>query len=152
MKILVLNGPNVNLLGYREPHIYGSVTMADVQADLERLARELGDVDVEFFHRNHEGAIIDRIHAERGKGLAGCIVNPGGLTHYSVSLHDAIKAVDYPFVEVHITNIQAREEWRHRSMISAAAVGTIAGLGWRGYALALRYLVDRGRETEGARP
>jgi 3-dehydroquinate dehydratase II len=146
VKLLVVNGPNVNLLGYREPHIYGSTTMADVQAHLERLAGELGDVQLEFFHSNHEGAIIDRLHAGRGTGLAGCVINPGGLTHYSVSLHDAIKAVDYPFVEVHITNIQAREEWRHRSLISPAAVGTIAGLGWRGYELALRYLVDRARE------
>jgi 3-dehydroquinate dehydratase II len=146
MKFLVVNGPNVNLLGYREPHIYGSTTMADVQAHLERLGAGLGDVQVEFFHSNHEGAIIDRLHAARGTGLAGCIINPGGLTHYSVSLHDAIKAVDYPFVEVHITNIQAREEWRHRSIISPAVVGTIAGLGWRGYELALRYLVDRSRE------
>ncbi|HVA23663.1 MAG TPA: type II 3-dehydroquinate dehydratase [Chloroflexota bacterium] len=146
MKFLVVNGPNVNLLGYREPHIYGSTTLADVQAHLEGLAKELGDVEVEFFHSNHEGAIIDRLHAARATGLAGCILNPGGLTHYSVSLHDAIKAVDYPFVEVHITNIQAREEWRHRSLISPAAVGTIAGLGWRGYELALRYLVERARE------
>ena len=146
MNILVVNGPNVNLLGYREPHIYGSTTMADVQAHLERLGRELGDVSVEFFHSNHEGAIIDKLHAARGTGLAGCILNPGGLTHSSVSLHDAIKAVDFPFVEVHITNIQAREEWRHRSIISPAVVGTIAGLGWRGYELALRYLVDRTRE------
>ena len=146
MKFLVVNGPNVSLLGYREPHIYGSTTMADVQAHLERLAAELGDVEVEFFHSNHEGAIIDRLHAARGTGLAGCVLNPGGLTHYSVSLHDAIKAVDYPFVEVHVTNVQAREEWRHRSLISPAVVGTIAGLGWRGYELALRYLVDRARE------
>jgi len=146
VKFLVVNGPNVNLLGYREPHIYGSTTLADVQAHLEGLAKELGDVEVEFFHSNHEGAIIDRLHAARATGLAGCILNPGGLTHYSVSLHDAIKAVDYPFVEVHITNIQAREEWRHRSLISPAAVGTIAGLGWRGYELALRYLVERARE------
>jgi 3-dehydroquinate dehydratase-2 len=146
MKILVINGPNVNLLGYREPHIYGSVTLADVEADVQKLARELGDVEVEFFHSNHEGSIVDRIHEGRGKGLAGCVLNPGGLTHYSVSLHDAIKAVDYAFVEVHITNIAAREEWRHRSIISPAVVGTIAGLGWRGYGLAVRYLVARARE------
>ena len=147
MNVLVVNGPNVNLLGYREPHIYGSVTLADVQAHLERLGKELGDVEVEFFHSNHEGAIIDRLHAARGTGLSGCVLNPGGLTHCSVSLHDAIKAVDYPFVEVHVTNVQAREEWRHRSIVSPAVVGTIAGLGWRGYELALRYLVDRAREN-----
>ena len=146
MRILVVNGPNVNLVGVREPHLYGSTTLADIQAHLERLGAELGDVEVEFFHSNHEGAIVDRLHEARGTGLAGCIINPGGLTHSSVSLHDAIKAVDYPFVEVHLTNIQAREAWRHVSLISPAAVGTIAGLGWRGYALALRYLVDRARE------
>lgn len=146
MKLLVVNGPNVNLLGVREPHIYGSVTLADVQAHLEKLARELGDVEVEFFHSNWEGAIIDRLQERRGQGLAGCVLNPGGLTHYSVPLHDCIKSVDFPFVEVHVTNIQAREEWRHHSIISSAVIGTIAGLGWRGYELALRYLVDRARE------
>ena len=147
MKILVVNGPNVNLLGTREPHLYGATTLADIQASLERLGQELGGVEVEFFHSNHEGAIIDRLHAARGTGLAGCVLNPGGLTHHSVSLHDAIKAVDYPFVEVHVTNVQAREEWRHVSIVSPAVVGTIAGLGWRGYLLAFRYLVDRAREA-----
>ena len=147
MKILVVNGPNVNLLGTREPHLYGATTLADIQASLERLGQELGGMEVEFFHSNHEGAIIDRLHAARGTGLAGCVLNPGGLTHHSVSLHDAIKAVDYPFVEVHVTNVQAREEWRHVSIVSPAVVGTIAGLGWRGYLLAFRYLVDRAREA-----
>ena len=147
MKILVVNGPNVNLLGTREPHLYGATTLADIQTSLERLGQELGGVGVECFHSNHEGAIIDRLHAARGTGLAGCVLNPGGLTHHSVSLHDAIKAVDYPFVEVHVTNVQAREEWRHVSIISPAVVGTIAGLGWRGYLLAFRYLVDRAREA-----
>ena len=147
MNILVVNGPNVNLLGTREPHLYGSTTLADIRARLERLGQELGGVEVEFFHSNHEGAIIDRLHAARGTGLAGCVLNPGGLTHHSVSLHDAIKAVDYPFVEVHVTNVQAREEWRHVSIVSPAVVGTIAGLGWRGYLLALRYLVSSARES-----
>lgn len=146
MKILVLNGPNVNLLGVREPHLYGSVTLADVEEHMRKVAHELGDVELEFFHSNWEGALVDKIQEGRATGLAGCVINPGGLTHYSVPLLDAIKAVDYPFVEVHVTNIQAREEWRHRSVVSAGAVGTIAGLGWRGYGLALRYLVDRARE------
>jgi 3-dehydroquinate dehydratase II len=146
VRILVLNGPNLNLLGFREPHIYGSVTLADVQARLEAVAAELGDVDLEFFQSNHEGAIIDRIHEARGKGLAGCILNPGGLTHYSVSVHDAIHSVDYPFVEIHLSNIAKREEWRHRSIIAPAVEGSIIGLGWRGYELALRFLVDRARE------
>jgi 3-dehydroquinate dehydratase II len=136
VRILVLNGPN----------LYGSVTLADVQARLEAVAAELGDVDLEFFQSNHEGAIIDRIHEARGKGLAGCILNPGGLTHYSVSVHDAIHSVDYPFVEIHLSNIAKREEWRHRSIIAPAVEGSIIGLGWRGYELALRFLVDRARE------
>ena len=147
MKILVINGPNVNLLGFREPHIYGSQTLADVQANMENVARELGDVQLDFFQSNHEGAILDRIHAARATGLAGCVLNPGGLTHYSVSLHDAIKAVDYPFVEVHLSNIAKREEWRHHSVISAAVVGSVIGLGWRGYEMALRYLVSAAREN-----
>ena len=146
MNILVLNGPNVNMVGIREPHMYGSTSLADINRHLERVALELTDVQIEFFHSNYEGAIVDRIQAGHGQGLAGAIVNPGGLTHYSVALHDAIKSVDYRFVEVHITNIQAREEWRHHSMISAAVVGTVAGLGWRGYELALRYLVSAARE------
>jgi 3-dehydroquinate dehydratase II len=120
MNVLVINGPNVNLLGVREPHLYGSATLADVEARLKAVARELGEVSLEFFHSNHEGAIVDRIQEGRGKGLAGCILNPGGLTHYSVSVHDAIKAVDYPFIEVHVTNIAKREEWRHHSIISSA--------------------------------
>jgi len=147
MKFLVVNGPNVNLLGYREPHIYGSTTLADVQKHLESVGRELGGVEVEFFHSNHEGEIIDRLQAERGKGLSGCILNPGGLTHHSVSLHDAIKSVDFPFVEVHISNIAKREEWRHHSVISSAVVGSVIGLGWRGYEMALRYLVAAGKDS-----
>lgn len=146
MKVLVVNGPNVNLLGVREPHIYGSTTLADVQKHLEGVARELGSVEVEFFHSNHEGAIIDRLQAERGKGLTGCILNPGGLTHYSVSLHDCLKSVDYPFLEVHISNIAKREEWRHHSIISSAVEGSVIGLGWRGYEMALRYLVASAKD------
>ena len=147
MRILVLNGPNVNMLGIREPHIYGSTTLDQINGRLEALAQELGDVQLEFFHTNHEGALLDRIQAGHGQDLAGAIINPGGLTHSSVALHDAIKAVDYPFVEVHLSNIQQREEWRHRSLVAMAAKGTIAGLGWRGYELALRYLVASLRET-----
>ena len=141
MKVLVLNGPNLNLLGFREPHIYGSTTLADVEARLRSLAGDLGGLELDFFQSNHEGAIVDRIHDGRGKGLAGGIINPGGLTHYSVSVHDAIKAVDYPFYEVHISNIAQREEWRHHSIISAAVKGSIVGLGVLGYELALRAIV-----------
>ena len=147
MNILVLNGPNVNMLGVREPHIYGSTTLAEINERLSALGKELG-AEVEFFHSNHEGALVDRIiQAGHGQGLAGAIFNPGGLTHTSVALHDAIKAVDYPFVEVHLTNIQQREEWRQRSLIAMAAKGTIAGLGPRGYELALRYVVGLQRES-----
>jgi 3-dehydroquinate dehydratase II len=141
MNVLVINGPNVNLLGVREPHLYGSSTLADVETRLRAVAHELGEVRLEFFHSNHEGAIVDRIQEGRGKGLAGCILNPGGLTHYSVSVHDAIKAVDYPFVEVHVTNIAKREEWRHHSVISSAVTGSVVGLGVLGYELALRAVV-----------
>lgn len=146
MKILIINGPNLNTLGQREPHIYGNVSLADVQARLETVARELGDIELEFFQSNHEGAILDCIHQNHGRGLAGAIINPGGLSHTSVSLHDAIKAVDYPFAEVHVSNIFRREPWRQRSITSQATEGTITGLGWRGYELALRYFVSRAKE------
>ncbi|GIW07621.1 MAG: 3-dehydroquinate dehydratase [Dehalococcoidia bacterium] len=140
MEIWVLNGPNLNMLGIREPDIYGRMTLADLNAMLTETARELG-AHLDFFQSNHEGALIDRIHAGYGRGLAGAILNPGGLTHTSIALHDAIKAVDYPVVEVHLSNVARREPWRSHSYVAAAAVGTIAGLGWRGYELALRYLV-----------
>jgi 3-dehydroquinate dehydratase-2 len=147
LRILVVNGPNVNLLGVREPHIYGTTTLGEVQQHLLNVARELGDVVLEFFQSNHEGAIIDRLQAERGQGLTGCILNPGGLTHYSVSLYDCIKSVDYPFVEVHISNIAKREDWRRHSLISPAVAGSVIGLGWRGYELALRYLAAAANES-----
>ena len=140
-KVLVIHGPNLNMLGVREPHIYGSTTMAEIDDRLRALANELGDVEVECFQSNHEGAIVDLIQQRHGQGLAGCILNPGGLTTASVSVLDAIKAVDYPFVEVHISNQYAREEWRKHSKLAPACVGTIQGLGWRGYEYALRYLV-----------
>jgi 3-dehydroquinate dehydratase-2 len=140
MKILVLNGPNLNLLGRREPHIYGKLTLADVNRKLEALAKELG-VELEFFQSNHEGALIDALHKHLDE-VAGAILNPGGLTQFSVSLHDAIKSMPFPVIEVHITNRHAREEWRHHSIISSAAKGTVEGLGWRSYTAALRALVE----------
>lgn len=149
MEIWVLNGPNLNLLGIREPEIYGRLTLADLNARLAATARELG-ATLEFFQSNHEGALIDRLQAGHGRGLAGAIFNPGGLTHTSIALHDAIKAVDYPVIEVHLSNLARREPWRAHSYIAAAAVGTIAGLGWRGYELALRYLVARAVEQQAA--
>lgn len=140
MKILVLHGPNLNLLGRREPHIYGSLTLADVNRKLEELAKELR-VELTAFQSNHEGELVDFLH-QHIDSAAGAILNPGGLTQYGVSLHDAIKGMPFPVVEVHITNRHAREEWRAHSIISSAAKGTVEGLGWRSYSGALRTLVE----------
>lgn len=140
MSILVLNGPNLNLLGTREPHIYGAQTLADVEQRLAAEAQALG-VGLQCFQSNHEGALIDRIHAARLDGTRGIVINPGGLTHTSVSLRDALSGVALPVVEVHISNIHRREEFRHHSFISGIAEGVIAGLGTEGYSAALRYLV-----------
>ncbi len=146
MQILVLHGPNLNLFGRREPHIYGRVALDEINARLTRLAGELG-ANLVIVQSNHEGVLIDTCHAHIDSA-AGAIINPGGLTHTSVALHDAIKAVDYPFVEVHISNVHAREEFRRHSYVSPAAKGVIAGLGWRGYEAALRALVGLARERE----
>ena len=141
MRILVLHGPNLNLLGQREPELYGRTTLAEIQAALSALAEDLG-ASVENFQSNHEGALIDRIHAAIGE-VDGIVINPGGLTHTSVSLRDALVASDLPFVEVHLSNVHAREEFRRRSLISDVAVGQVAGLGPIGYELALRGLLAR---------
>ena len=147
MKILVIHGPNLNMLGIREPHIYGRMRLAEIDERLRALGEELG-VEVETFQSNHEGAIVDLIQQRHGTGLSGCILNPGGLTQYAVSVHDAIKAVDYPVVEVHLSNLHAREPWRAHSINSPAARGLIQGLGWRRYVAALRALVDDARERQ----
>jgi len=144
MKILVLNGPNLNLLGRREPHIYGSMTLADVQKKLEQLAKEL-KVELVFFQSNHEGELVDMLH-KHIDSAAGAILNPGGLTQFGVSLHDAIKSMSFPVIEVHMSNRHAREEWRGHSIISPAAKGTVEGLGWRSYSAALRALVEMLKE------
>ncbi len=141
MRILVLHGPNLNLLGQREPELYGRTTLAEIEAALSALAEELG-VSLESFQSNHEGALIDRIHAAIGE-VDGIVINPGGLTHTSVSLRDALVGSDLPFVEVHLSNVHAREEFRRRSLISDVAVGQVAGLGPIGYELALRGLLAR---------
>jgi 3-dehydroquinate dehydratase-2 len=146
MKILVLNGPNLNLLGRREPHIYGSMTLADINKKLEQLAKELG-VELVFFQSNHEGALVDKLH-EHIDSAAGAILNPAGLTQFGVSLHDAIKTMPFPVIEVHISNRHAREEWRHHSIISSAAKATVEGLGWRSYTAALQKLVDILRDAK----
>jgi 3-dehydroquinate dehydratase-2 len=137
-QVLVLNGPNLNLLGTREPDIYGRETLADIEARLVARAQAHG-AECLVFQSNHEGALIDRVQAARVEGIDWIIVNPGGLTHSSVALRDALAAVRIPFVEVHLSNIHAREAFRRRSYFSDIAVGTICGLGSRGYDLALDY-------------
>jgi 3-dehydroquinate dehydratase II len=140
MRILVLHGPNLNLFGRREPHIYGTMTLAEINQRLEALAREL-KVELVILQSNHEGALVDALHEHMDKA-AGAVINPAGLTQHGVSLHDAIKAMPFPVIEVHMSNIAAREAWRHHSIISPAVKGTIQGLGWRSYAAALRVLVE----------
>lgn len=135
-RLLILNGPNLNLLGEREPEIYGRRTLAETVAEAQALGAELG-LAVDSFQSNHEGALIDRIHAARGH-VDGLIVNPGGLTHSSVSLRDALAAAALPVVEVHLTNLARRESFRRVSLVSGVALGTISGFGPAGYLLAVR--------------
>lgn len=141
MRILVLHGPNLNLLGEREPEVYGRATLAEIDERLAALAREAG-ATLESFQSNHEGALIDRIQAARAD-TDGLILNPGGLTHTSVALRDAVVACERPVIEVHLSNIHAREPFRHRSLISDVAAGVVLGLGPVGYELALRALLER---------
>jgi len=140
-RILVLHGPNLNLLGTREPAVYGKDTLADVDRELGTLARELS-VAIECRQSNHEGELIDRIQAARGR-FDALLINPGGLTHTSVSLRDAIAAVELPCVEVHLSNVHAREEFRHRSLTAAVCIGAVMGFGKTSYLLGLRALAAR---------
>ena len=140
MKILVLHGPNLNLFGRRAPHIYGKTTLPEINARLERLAGELG-VELAIVQSNHEGALIDFLH-EHIDSAQGALVNPAGLTQHGVPLHDAIKAMPFPTIEVHMSNIAAREVWRAHSIISPAVKATIQGLGPVSYLAALRALVE----------
>jgi len=147
-KILVLHGPNLNLFGRREPHIYGTMTLEQINERMRTLAAKI-QVELTFFQSNHEGALVDTFHKHMDQ-VQGAIINPAGLTQYSVSLHDAIKAMPFPVIEVHMSNIAAREEWRHHSIISPAVKGTVQGLGWRSYTAALRALVEMVREKQKA--
>jgi 3-dehydroquinate dehydratase-2 len=142
MKILVLNGPNLNLLGTREPGVYGATTLPQIDQQLVEIARE-HEAQITCFQSNHEGALIDRIHQARVEGVEGIVINPGGLTHTSVALRDALAGVAIPFVEVHISNVHKREAFRHHSFLSEIAVGVICGLGPVGYQMALRFLLTR---------
>jgi 3-dehydroquinate dehydratase-2 len=146
MKILVLHGPNLNLFGRREPHIYGTTTLAQIDAMLAQLAGELG-VTLETLQSNHEGALIDFLH-QHIDTAQGALVNPAGLTQHGVPLHDAIKAMPFPVVEVHMSNLATREPWRHHSIISPAVKGTIQGFGPRSYLQGLRVVTDIAREAQ----
>ncbi len=140
--VLVLHGPNLNLLGTREPDVYGQTTLDEINARLARFAASR-DIDLDCFQSNAEGELVDRIQRSAADGTGWIIINPAGLTHTSVVLRDALAAVGLPFVEVHLSNPQAREPFRHRSMVSDLAVGTVAGFGADSYLLALQAVVNR---------
>lgn len=136
--LLILNGPNLNFLGTREPHLYGSDTLADVEAQVRALADELG-YDIDFFQTNHEGVMLDHIQSYRGKA-AGVVINPGAWTHTSVALRDCLLSVDLPIIEVHVTNVHKREPFRQHSYLSDIAVAVIAGAGVAGYRFGVEVL------------
>ncbi len=138
MKLLIINGPNLNLLGKREPHIYGNV---DFDSYLDTLQKQFPDITIDYFQSNHEGALIDKLQEANGQ-YTGIILNAASLTHTSVGLGDAVAAIDTPVLEVHISNPLAREEFRHTSFISGKAKGTISGLGLFGYEVAIRYYMQ----------
>ncbi|QQA42713.1 type II 3-dehydroquinate dehydratase [Pelagovum pacificum] len=139
--IHILNGPNLNLLGQRQPEVYGAETLADVEASCRKLGKELG-VEIGFFQSNHEGEIVDQVHTARTEAQA-IIINAGAYTHTSIAIADALRAFDGPFIEVHISNVHAREAFRHHSYLSEIATGVIVGCGTEGYLLALRHLVGK---------
>lgn len=140
-KILLINGPNLNLLGKREEEIYGTVSFDEILLDLKDTAARSGN-EIDYFQSNHEGEIIDRMHKAIGN-IDYIIFNPGALTHYSYSLHDAIKAIKIPTIEVHISNIYTREGWRAKSVISPTAAGVISGFGLKGYVMALDFILKQ---------
>ena len=140
MKILILHGPNLNLLGIREPEVYGSLTLDDIDNKMIELGKELG-AEIKCLQSNHEGALIDALHDAR-TWASGVVFNPGGYTHTSVALRDAISAIVIPVIEAHLSNVYAREDFRHKSLLSAVCKGRVSGFGWRSYELGLRGLVD----------
>ncbi len=140
----MLHGPNLNLLGSREPEIYGRATLADINRSLIAQGKAAA-ASVSCFQSNHEGALIDRVHQAKAEQVAYIIINPAGLTHSSVALRDALTAVEIPFIEVHLSNIHARETFRRHSYFSDAATGTICGLGSRGYELALQFILQNSK-------
>ncbi|MFC1993734.1 type II 3-dehydroquinate dehydratase [Chloroflexota bacterium] len=146
MKILVINGPNLNALGERQVTLYGAKTLSEINALLQKKADELG-VELVTFQSNQEGALVDFIQENSSK-VAGIIINPGALTHYGLSLHDALADISIPVIEVHLSNIYAREEFRQKSVIAPVALGQIAGLGWRGYLVALEILIELIQESD----
>lgn len=141
MQVLILNGPNLNLLGTREPEIYGSATLRQLEDQCRRWGQEL-DLSVSTGQSNHEGELIDQLHQSVGR-YGGVVINPGALSHYSYALHDAIKAIDVPVVEVHISDISKREEWRQQSVVAPACIATISGEGVEGYRSALGILANQ---------
>jgi len=136
MKILVLNGPNLNLLGEREPEVYGSFSLEDLESSLNE---KYSDLALKFFQSNHEGELIEELHNAGKDGTVGVVFNPGGFTHTSVALRDAISGTQVPVIEVHISNVHARESFRHQSLLAPVCVGQILGLGIAGYGLAIEY-------------
>ncbi len=138
VSILLINGPNLNLLGSREPGVYGTQSLAEVEHQLTDFAREK-QLELRCYQSNHEGELIDRIHAARGEGVDFIVINAGAFTHTSIALRDALTGVDIPYVEVHISNIHRRESFRHASLLAEHAVGSIVGLGTAGYRLALEF-------------
>jgi 3-dehydroquinate dehydratase II len=139
MKILVINGPNLNLLGKREPAVYGTTTLGDIES---RLKKRFPNVQFEFFQSNHEGALVDQLQKVIDGSFDGVVINPGAYSHYSYAIRDAIAALKTPVVEVHISNVHAREEFRRHSVITPVCKGVVAGFGDMGYELAVKFLVE----------